>query len=110
MVDVEGAGDDAMTTTNIDNRLHKVLEALVTLINDWNELTYEPNERGRDNAALVLELWDDGSGRLSKSHGEAYDYHDGMKQPDTLLLNPQCKFKSLDELEIYLSEWLEIES
>ena len=98
-----------MTTTKTDGRLHKVLDALVKLINDWNDLTYEPDERGRENAALVLELWDDGSGQLSKSNGEAYDYHDGMKQPDTLLLNPQCKFKDLDELEIYLSEWLEIE-
>jgi hypothetical protein len=73
-------------------QLTEVLHSLVALINEWNDLA-EDGDRGRSNDALVLELWDDGSGRIGDSMGTKTE------------MNVQHQFNTIDELVDYLEQW-----
>jgi len=82
-------------------QLTNALSALADLISDWNDLA-EDGDRGRDNAALCLTLWDDGSGRI----GTFYDYKDDTGTFCDLSMNIQAGWNDMSGLVSFLMEWV----
>lgn len=80
------------------NELIRALEALVSLIDAWNDAV--DDDRGRSNKALCLLLWDDGSGRLGTSTGSTGGCGLGF--------NEQHGFDTIGQLADYLSGWLSL--
>lgn len=77
--------------------LREALDLLAGLIDSWNDAAAD-GDRGRDNKALCLTLWDDGSGRL----GTVWRHVDEM--------NTQCGFDNVEELAEYLGGWMRLGS
>ena len=83
-------------------QLVNVLDALAGLAELWNESAAD-DDRGRDNAMLVLALWEDGSGRI----GTAHDYDRQTGRFITLSINTQQVFENTEHAADYLLEWTE---
>lgn len=77
-------------------QLLKALDALIELIDDWNDLAAD-EDQGRSNDALILTLADDGSGYLANGW------------PTSDYINKQCSFSNPTELVNYLADWLKFD-
>jgi hypothetical protein len=82
--------------------LRTTLEKFVDLIACWNNL----GKYGPTNKALVLILWDDGSGQIGDTYGPD---REGVNKTslENYLINRQHEFKDLDGAIEYLKEWIE---
>lgn len=78
-----------------------VLDKLVGLIGDWNQLAYEPDERGPSNDAIAIILYDDGSGVVATYWGTI------DKDPNLNLA--EGHFKNTAEMTDYLEQWLDLD-
>ena len=65
---------------------------LVDIINGWNGAG-EREDRGRPNSALVLIVFDDGSGSLGTKRGDSIED-----------MNEHLSFDTIEELEAYLGD------
>ncbi len=81
-----------METKITRKQLTTVVEALTELIDNWNDDAMD-DDRGRDNNALCLLIWDDGSGQLGTQWGDVF--------------NKQMEFDSPEELADALAPWLD---
>lgn len=81
-----------METKITRNQLITVVEALAELVDNWNDSSMD-YDRGRDNNALCLLIWDDGSGRLGTQWGDVF--------------NKQMEFDNPGELADQLVPWLD---
>ena len=61
-----------METKITKTQLITVIEALTELIDEWNDLSMD-DDQGRDNSALCLLIWDDGSGMLGTQFGDVFN-------------------------------------
>ena len=75
-------------------QIRDFLESLAALIEDWNDLAVSEN-RGRDNSALCLVIYEDGSGDIG-----------AVREFDRMEMNRQGSFNNLEEFAEYLVEWL----
>jgi len=80
-----------METKITKRQLSTVIEALIELIDEWNDLAMD-YDRGRDNNALCLLIWDNGSGKLGTQFGDVF--------------NKQIDFYTPEELGEALKPWL----
>ena len=81
-----------MKTTR--QQLVGVVEALIELIDEWNDNAMD-GDRGRNNNALCLLIWDDGSGMLGTQFGDVF--------------NKQMEFDNSEELCQALEPWFDFE-
>jgi len=86
-----------METKITRKQVTTVIEALAELIGDWNDDAMD-DDRGRDNNALCLLVWDDGSGQLGTKWGDVSKH---------LIFNKQMEFDNADELADALAPWLD---
>jgi len=83
-----------METKITKQQLITVMEALTELIDEWNDDAMD-EDRGRDNNALCLLIWDDGSGQLGTQFGDAF--------------NRQMEWANSEEFYEALEPWLNFE-
>ena len=92
---------------NIWKAMH---DALSQLAYEWNDLEYEPDERGRGNDALVLVITEEGQGfigragfprQIPRSNLFEFVLLDG--QPE--VINSQCEFENAEQLTAYFKNW-----
>ena len=83
-----------METKITRQQLIGVVEALTELIDEWNDNAMD-DDRGRDNNALCLLIWDDGSGMLGTVFGDIF--------------NKQMEFDNSEELCTALDPWFDFE-
>lgn len=75
--------------------LLKVFETLTEFIDTRNDVEFEPNERGRGNHSLLLQIYDDGSGCLGLANGCAE-------------MNDKFEFDNETKLVDYFAYWLDL--
>lgn len=66
-------------------QLEAVIDGMVEIITGWNQAA-EDGDRGPNNNALVLEIWDDGSGKIceKKTFGDVDTIHEFNNLDDLL--------------------------
>ena len=80
-----------METKISRQQLIGVVEALIELIDECNDNAMD-GDRGRDNNALCLLIWDDGSGMLGTQFGDMF--------------NKQMEWDNAEEFYEALKPWL----
>lgn len=76
--------------------LEVVFRALAGVIDAWNDLSYEPDERGRSNDLLCIILAEDGSGQVGTVYRVPHE------------MNPQeGHFKSVDDWVNFFDQWID---
>lgn len=75
-------------------QLSVILADLAEALWHWNGVVVD-DDRGRDNKALCIALWDDGSGRV----GTIYGYSD-------IDMNLELEFTDTDQLATYLDDYI----
>jgi hypothetical protein len=78
-----------METKITRKQLTTVIEALTELIDEWNDDAMDVDQ-GRDNNALCLLIWDDGSGKIGTQWGDVF-----------------MEFSNAEELAEQLAPWLD---
>lgn len=65
--------------------LESVIDAMAELIGDWNAAA-EDGDRGPDNKAIALIVWDDGSGKVGvRGWGSEVEYMWDFNNTDELI-------------------------
>ncbi len=89
-------------------QLAQVFGELVCVIDGWNDAAQD-DDRGRDNAALAIVLYDDGSGKVGTAHFlPPIPCEPTCSVTHEQWFNEQHSFDNIGQLVEYLAAWTEI--